>query len=342
MRARSAVLTTAALSLLAGCGLHHSERNGSHRVTAAAPSTDATRPAELPPRAAEALVTDETENRLLVVALPSGRVSHRVALPAGPEDIAASGGGIVVVVSSRAGKVTMLDRRTLHTIRTFGGFNEPHIAAISPDGRYAYITDDASGTLTAIRLLDMKVTRTIAVGAGAHHLTFSPDGRRVWIALGESATEISIVDTTTPDHPRLLGHFQPGFPAHDLSFSPDGRQVWVTSATGPDVTAFDARDHRVLFHVPVGAPPQHLDLEDRFAYLTSGYGGTIEMVDAANGRMLTRTTAPYGSFELAAARGYVATASLLRGTLAVYTPALRPLRVVRLAPATRELAISQP
>jgi hypothetical protein len=58
--------------------------------------------------------------------------------------------------------------------------------------------------------------------------------------------------------------------------------------------------------------------------------------------VITRAAAPYGSFELAAEDGYVVTSSLLRGTLAIYTPDLKQLRVVKLAPATREVAISRP
>jgi DNA-binding beta-propeller fold protein YncE len=302
----------------------------------------------------QALVTDETQNRLLIVDLPSGRIAQSVTVPADPEDIAVSAnGGVVIVVSSQAGKVTILNRDTLQVIKTFGGFEQPHIAAISPDGSYAYITDDARGTLTIIRLSDMRVTDTVAVGAGAHHLAFSPTERTVWIALGESAQQVTTLSTVVsraagsspvvdPGRPHVIGHFTPGFPAHDLGFSPDGRTVWVTSSAGPDVTAFDARTHRVRFRVPAGAPPQHLVFEGRYAYITSGYGSTIEKVDARTGRVITRSSAPYGSFELDATDGYVATASLLRGTLAVYTPELKLLRVVRLGPVTREVAISRP
>ncbi len=82
--------------------------------------------------------------------------------------------------------------------------------------------------------------------------------------------------------------------------------------------------------------------EGRFAYLTSGYGGTIEKVDASTGRVITRASAPYGSFELDARQGYVVTSSLLRGTLAIYTPNLKLLRVVKVAPTAREVAISSP
>jgi len=311
----------------------------------------ATRAPSLP----QALVTDEAQNRLLVVDLPSGRIARSVPVPADPEDIAVSGnGGVVIVVSSQAGKVTILNRETLQTIKTFAGFQQPHIAAISPDGSYAYITDDTRGTLTVIRLSDTKVTDTVSVGFGAHHLAFSPTERTVWVALGENAQEITTLSTVVsrpsppaspivdPGHPHVVGHFTPGFSAHDLAFSPDGRTIWITSAAGSDVTAFDARTHHVLFRVPVGAGPQHLEFEGRYAYITSGYGSTIEKVNATTGRVITRASAPYGSFELDAADGYVVTASLLRGTLAIYRPSLKLLRVVKLAPATREVAVSRP
>jgi DNA-binding beta-propeller fold protein YncE len=348
----SAVVSALLLALLTGCGAHRAVQSANPRATVAAsvPAPTARTVAKPARRAPEALVTDETQNRLLAVGLPAGRIIRRVPLADDPEDIAT--GSVVIVVSSKAGVVTVLDRSSLRPIRTFGGFDRPHIAAISPDGQYAYITDDARGTLTVIGLSEMRVTSTIRVGPGAHHLTVSPNERQIWVALGESAQTVVILSTVArtpaagaspvidPGHPHVIGRLTPGFRAHDLSFTADGRQVWISSAAGPAVTAFDVRSRRMLFRVPVGAPPQHLAFEGRFAYVTSGYGSTIEKVDAATGRIIARAAAPYGSFELAAADGFVASASLLRGTLAVYTPGLKLLRVVKLAPATREVAIT--
>ena len=98
----------------------------------------------------------------------------------------------------------------------------------------------------------------------------------------------------------------------------------------------------LLFTVPAGAPPQHLAFDGGFAYITSGYGSLIEKVRADDGRVVARAHAPYGSFDLDAAAGYVVTASLLRGTLAIYDRNLRLLHVRQLAPSTEDLAISQP
>jgi len=186
------------------------------------------------------------------------------------------------------------------------------------------------------------VTDTIEVGAGAHHLSFDAQRGRAWVALGESARTIVVLSTADQAHPRVIERFDPGLAAHDVSFAPVGQRAWITSANGPDVTVVGAIDHRPLFRVPVGRGPQHVAFAGRYAYLTSGYDSTIEQVDAATGRILARARSPYGSFELAAGDGYVVASSLLRGTLAIYTPALRLIRVVHLAPATREVALSPP
>ena len=290
----------------------------------------------------QAFVTDEQQNRVLVVDLPSGRVVRRLAMAPDPEDVAANSGACasVVVTSASAGKVTVLDRETLAARGVIGGFGGPHIAEIAPGGQYVYVTDDARGTVTVIYLGDARVTSTLEVGAAAHHLSFDATKALAWVALGESARTIVILSTANQAHPRVIGRFDPGFATHDVSFAPGGNQVWVTSADGPDVAVWGAADRRLLFRVPVGQGPQHVAFDGRFAYLTSGYGGVIEKVDAATGRIVKRVPAPYGSFELDAGQGYVVASSLLRGTLAIYNPQLRLLRVVHLAPAAREVAIS--
>src|SRR5205823_1224209 len=162
------------------------------------------------------------------------------------------------VVSTKAGAVTILAWRTLRVVRVLDGFHSPHIAAISPDGRWAYVTDDATGLLSAIDLRRARVATRVFVGAGAHHLSWSPDGQRVWVALGERARTIVVLDASRPDRPRVLLKFDPGFAAHDLAFAPGGSRVWITADDADSVSVFDARMHRRLFGVRVGAPPQHV------------------------------------------------------------------------------------
>ncbi len=348
MRRLPALAAVAVLAFLAGCGgagAHHARARGATTSGASGPVREAARTAVPGARArrpharvdARALVTAETENRVLLVDLRTGRVLRRMTMPRDPENVV--GGPLAVVVSASAGTVTLLDPSNGVVARRIRGFDSPHIPSIAPGGRYAYVTDDAAGTLSVIRLKDGARVATIAVGAGAHHLSASPDGRRLWVALGETARRIVILDASDPARPRVIGGFDPGAPVHDVAFAPGGHRVWVTSATGPDVSVLDTRSHRLLFRVPVGPGPQHVVFAGGAAYVTSGYGSRLEEVDLATGRVLRSRHTPYGSFELDAGHGYVVTSSLLRGKLAVFGPALQPERVLHLAPATRDLAI---
>ena len=353
MSARRTLAALMLSALLAACGGSgpHKPKTDAATVASAKPTRPpaATAPARpVPPPPVQALVTAETKNRLLVVDLPSGRVMRTIALPADPEDIAAAAsdarGRLAVVTSPAADKVTLLEGRMLRPVKVFAGFGAPHIVELAPVpyGYVAYVTDDARGTVTAIDLRTRRVTSTIHVGARAHHLCFDVRNQMAWVALGESARTIVVLSTGNPDHPQVIGRFPAGFPIHDLACSSGGPRVWLTAAGGSDVRVVDGVDQRALLRVPVGRPPQHVALAGPRAYLTSGYGGTIEEVDAGTGKILARARSPYGSFELAADSRYVVTSSLLRGTLAVYTTNLKLLRVVHLAPATKEVALSPP
>ncbi len=173
-------------------------------VPAASASSSADRPV--------ALVTAETANEVLAVSLGphGGRILKRVHLD-DPLMIAAPLHGPAVVVDPH-GTVTLLDWHSLRPIKVFHGFRTPEVATIAPGDRYAYVADGGSGDLVVIDLVRRKVVGRVHVGAGAHHLAFSPDGRRLWIALSEVARTVVRLDTSNLRKPRIVGRVQPPFP----------------------------------------------------------------------------------------------------------------------------------
>ncbi len=293
-----------------------------------------------------ALVTAETQDQLIAVDLPSGRVLRRLRLPDDPENVEA-GPRTAVVVSTRGGAVTLVDVFALRIRKVIRGFASPHIAALSPDGRYAYVTDDPRGQLVVLGLAHGRVLRRLFVGLGAHHLAVSPNGRRLWIALGERARSITIVDTTRW---RIAGHVTPDGAAHDLAFGPEGKRVWVTHDNRSTITLYNARTLRPVTTLAVGQPPQHVVFSDfglntsnpqHFAYVTSGYEGTLRVFFAESHQLLRTIRVPYGSFNASTRMGVLATASLLRGTVAELeaSPPWKRLRTATLAPAARDVAV---
>ena len=75
---------------------------------------------------------------------------------------------------------------------------------------WAYVTDDERGQLDTLSLRTRRVVNRLYVGPLAHHLSVSPNGRELWVALSETATTIVTVDLSDPARPRLSGRFDPG------------------------------------------------------------------------------------------------------------------------------------
>jgi DNA-binding beta-propeller fold protein YncE len=290
-----------------------------------------------------ALVTAETKNELLAVSLPGGRILKRLRMPADPENVETSD-RTAVVVSTRGAAVTLVDVRRLRVVKVLRGFGSPHIPLIGADGRYAYVTDDARGQLVVIDLVRRRVVRRVYVGYGAHHMTEDASGNWLWIALGERARSIAVVNVSNPGNPRLIGHVDPRGGAHDLAFSPNDTRVWVTYDDRPQVGIFSASTRKLVRLLPAGTVPQHILFGPAggggHAYVTSGNDGTLRIFSARTGRLLHIVRTSYGSFNLATYGSFVATSSLYRGTLMEFDESGH-LRVARhVAPAARDLAFA--
>jgi DNA-binding beta-propeller fold protein YncE len=265
---------------------------------------------------AEALVTAEAQGELLAVALPSGKVVRRVRLPASSTTVASGPNGPVIAVSPSGGLVTLLSYPDLHRIAVLRDFRSPQIAAVTPDGEWALVSD-ADGTLSTIELATHRIVDRIQVGAGAHHMAVGPDQHRVWVALGETAHTVVVVDCSDPRHLRVIRRLHPPAAVHDLAFGPGGATVWASSADAAAVWVFAARGGRLVGRVSAGRAPQHVAFIGSRAYIASGYGSSIEMVDASSHRVLARAGLPYGSFNLAVWGPDVVTTSLLDGRVTV-------------------------
>ncbi|HEX5250669.1 MAG TPA: hypothetical protein VFW14_13470 [Gaiellales bacterium] len=289
-----------------------------------------------------AVVTAETEHAVLEVSPATGRVLRRVPITGDPTTLAAAPTGPVVVCSPAAGTVTLLSWPGLRPVAVLHRFQTPEIAAITPDREWALVSD-AAGTVSTIQLSSHRIVDRVRVGRGAHHMAISPDQRVAWVALGETARTIVRLDTADPTHLRVVGRLHPPTASHDLAFSPGGRTVWVTSSDASYVTVYTAATGRPVTTVPAGTAPQHIAFgrtTPARAYISSGYGRSLEMVDVASGRILHRAALPYGSFNLSTLGSVVATTSLLDGRVTIInTGNLRRRLAATVAPEAREIVL---
>jgi DNA-binding beta-propeller fold protein YncE len=288
-----------------------------------------------------ALVCAELSNEVFAVSLgpDGGKVLKRVRLD-DPLMVAASLHGPAVIVNPH-GRVTLLAWRSLRPIKVFRGFVEPEVAAIAPGDRYAYVADAGRGRLVVIDLYRRRVVHQVFVGYQAHHLDFSPDGKRLWVALGETATTVVRLDTSNLRKPLVVGRIHPRLTAHGVEFSPDGRTVWISSSAAPFVTVFNAANGRALREIAAGKGPQEIAFSGPRALVTSGYGSSVEAVSWRSYGRHGSVSMPYGSFNLATFGGDVVTSSVLNGYVTeLKAGTLQRMWTRKIAPVTRYVTIS--
>ena len=289
-----------------------------------------------------AIVVAESVNRVFAVSLGphGGRVLKSVAV-VDPLMVAAPLHGPAVVLSPATHTVTLLGWHSLRREKVFRGFGDPEVARIAPGDRYAYVADGGTGDLTVIDLARRQIVERIYVGAGAHHMAFRPDGRRLWIALSEVATTVVRLDTSNLARPRVVGPLHPRYPAHSVGWAPDGRTVWLSSARAPYVMVYNAATAKLVKVIRAGKAPQEIGFSGARALLTSGYGSSIGAVLWRTYRRLGTVAMPYGSFNLAAYGGQVVTSSLLTGQVTeLEAGTLRRFWTMKIAPEARYVAIS--
>lgn len=127
----------------------------------------------------------------------------------------------------------------------------PHSVVIDKEGRYAYVSNHWSGTVSVVNLEEGSEAGTLTVGHGPSGLDLTPDGRYLYVA-NSFNSDVSVVNLETREEIRRLsaGNFPVG-----VKCSPDGKLVYVTSRrsnpvpfrTPPrtELTVIDADTRRV-------------------------------------------------------------------------------------------------
>jgi DNA-binding beta-propeller fold protein YncE len=283
-----------------------------------------------------ALVTADTESRVAVVELSSGRMLRSIGTLPGPRSVESVSGRIAVVAHTAHGAVSLVHGPSLTVRATLGGFGEPRYTAAHPDGRHAYVSDSERGEVIAVDVVAGRVLGRAAVGGPARHITIDPRGRIVWTSLGSKAEAVAILSVVDRARPRLLHRIAPPFRAHDVGFTPDRRHVWVSSGDRGTLAVYDARTGEILRRLSADAPPQHVTFLGGHAYVTSGDDETLRVQSLRDGRVLRTTAVPVGSYNVQEAWGWIITPSLERGTLCVLDPRGRLRHRVQVARSSHD------
>jgi hypothetical protein len=275
-----------------------------------------------------ALVTADTQARVAVVELATGKILRSIDTAAGPRSIESVWGKTGVVCHTAQGLVSLIDGPTLRVRRVQGRFDEPRYTAAGANARHAFVTDSGAHEVVTVDVLTAR--------AVARHISIDPTYRILWVSLGAKAEEVAVVDVSRPLAPRLLRRFRPPFLAHDVGMAPGGRHVWVSSGDRGALAVYDRRTGEIVRRLPADAPPQHVTFFGAHAYVTSGEDGTLRVLSLQDGRVVRTTKVPAGSYNVQEAFGWIVTPSLDRGTVCVLDRRGRLARRVQVSPSSHD------
>jgi YVTN family beta-propeller protein len=200
-------------------------------------------------------VSNEDAGSATVVDLSSGRTIATVKVGREPEGVTLSPDGKTFWVTGETDNdITGIDAasgRAFARIATQG--KRPRAIGFLPDGSRAYVSNEASGTVSVIVPSSREVRRVIALPDGARPMgiTVAPNGTRVYLSTGRGRTMI-VIDPVTDS---VIAAVHVGRRPWGIGLTRDGRKLYTANGPGNDVTVIETETMRVLRTIPVGSGP---------------------------------------------------------------------------------------
>jgi DNA-binding beta-propeller fold protein YncE len=228
------------------------------------------------------IVPAESANRVLSVALPSGRVSSDVRTPAAPHDAAAAAGRTLVGAEGGDVLQAVAGRRVAASVRVAdqpGG-----VVALHGGRRVAVVSVRAR----LLELFDARTLRRLGsapLGVGPTHV--ASDGRdRLWVTDTQGEALLVVRGFAPPSVVRRTG--LPGRP-YGLAVDRRRRRLWVTLTARNELVELEADDRpRVLRRYATVRAPNAVAVDPASGrvLVTGRADGVVQIVEPGRSRAL--------------------------------------------------------
>jgi len=210
---------------------------------------------------------------------------------------------VVIIVNRDSNEIAFMDRNSRKIIgKTFLGNNvNPHMAMMSPDGRFVVTGGTRANKAFVIDTRTLQLIKTIPVDIAPEHLAFSPDGR--WYYQGNpNGDSISVIDMQSLSNIKTISGFAEPL---NVTFTPDGSKAYVANYGAHWIGVIDVRRHELLKKIQVGDVPGVTRLDPqkylgeihgvsnatitndgRYLYAADGDLGIVSVIDTRDDRVV--------------------------------------------------------
>lgn len=207
--------------------------------------------------------------RIAAVVLLFAAASPGVRAQAPAGSLGVGAGGALVVVSGGGAEALLIDPATRAVLGRFPTGPDPREVAVSPDGRFAYVTSYGWQPTRAVRTGDRG--EGVAYWDAASHEIATP---------GRAVTVLDLSDLS------VHAVFQPGTYRNlqGIRVGKDGRRIWMTAERDSAIVEVDARTGDVLMLWKTGgANPNSLTVtrDNRRLFVANSGSDHLTMIDRA-------------------------------------------------------------
>ena len=168
------------------------------------------------------------------------------------------------VTNSDGDSVSIIDRESYQVLKTLPVGDYPHHMIVSLDGRYLYLGNTHSNTVSAIDLGTETIAKTLPL-LDPYNLFYTPDRK----LLVTTATRLGRVEVHAVDDWTQLGaatgwtrlaQIPTGKDPNHFAFSPDSRFMYVSNEYSHQLSVIDLQERKLARQVDTGRRPVDMAL----------------------------------------------------------------------------------
>lgn len=214
--------------------------------------------------------------------------------------ITPDGSKIVVTNPSNNTIVTVLTSSpyTQTLLPIHGGAQGPLQAVVSPDGQFAFLTCNATNTVSKVELTPSGATSDVSTGVSPVGIARKP-GTNLYYAVNQTSNSITIFNGTTMTSTGTisLSITDP----YGIVFTPDGSKAFITGPVSDRVSVVSSSSNTELVTFSTGSYPQGIAIstDGTKLYVANSGSGTVDVFDTATYSRLDTAPADYTPTEIA-------------------------------------------
>ena len=144
----------------------------------------------------------------------------------------------IIQTNSAGDNVHVIDPLTNKVVGIISGIEVSHGAAVAPDGRRIYVSNEADSTLDFVDGKSLKVFKKVPLSGHPNNIAIGKDGRRVYVGIIQAPGGVDVIDTVSMTNVKTL---PTKGTIHNAYVTPDGRYVVAGSIAGKTINVFDTK-----------------------------------------------------------------------------------------------------